>query len=162
MKLIYKKAELTTTKYLMWITENINKFPAYTHFCCNALVSFIFQQVPHHLQMIFLGRHVERSEAILLRQKHHISICTHLRYKYTLALTSPTCSLIIFYLYHSHLWLSIDICPSVHQQPHHFFLPRQWGDMEGGVSFLQSRNNRWSQFLSVVKSWKFCRRIWAE
>lgn len=43
-----------------------------SYLCSNALVASILKQVPHHIQVIFLGSHVQRSESILLtwRTKH--------------------------------------------------------------------------------------------
>lgn len=50
-------------------STHMQKLSTQTYFCCNALVPFAFQQVSHHLQVILLGGHVERSEAVLQRQQ---------------------------------------------------------------------------------------------
>lgn len=50
----------------------------YSYLCCNALVPFVFQHVSHHLQVVLLGCHVERSEAILWRQMHTARNCTRM------------------------------------------------------------------------------------
>lgn len=37
----------------------------FSHLCGGALVAAILEQVPHHIQVVLLGSHVERSESIL-------------------------------------------------------------------------------------------------
>lgn len=37
----------------------------FLHLCGGALVAAILEQVPHHIQVVLLGRHVQRSESIL-------------------------------------------------------------------------------------------------
>lgn len=59
--MINKISTKSDSGFNIWQKEK----PQITHFCCNALVASILKQVAHHIHVILLGCHVERSESIL-------------------------------------------------------------------------------------------------
>lgn len=98
-----------------------------THLCGRALVASVLQQVSHHLQVVLLSSHVQRSEAIL---QHTEKIRT----------SAPVLQPRLRGTLGAHLRLRVDVRPSFHQDLHHLQLTRQRGDVERCVPLLQSQN----------------------
>lgn len=96
------------------------------HLCGRALVAPVLQQVPHHLQVVLLSSHVERSESVL---QHTEKVRTSAQAPQpSLGGTAAT-----------DLRLRVDVRPSFHQDLHHLQLTSQGGDVERCVPLLQSQ-----------------------